>query len=78
MKLWIVFPKENKKNFWKKVRKAWNQEKNTSADIKGVTERVLVNNYERKIRLGWVEYFDELYNAGRQEESVVNMIVFGV
>lgn len=39
-------------------------------------ERILVTGNERKD--SWRKYFDELCNAGRQEEENVNMIVLEV
>lgn len=56
------------------MRKGINQEKNTCINIKNSTGRVMTNDDERKD--SWGEYFDKLYNVGKQKETNMNMICF--
>lgn len=65
----------NKKSILE-LRIASNNIKNTCANIDDSTGRIMVNGDERKERCR--QYFDELYNAGKSQETNMNRIGLGV
>ena len=58
--------KENKKKFWKEVRRVRKSGSRTEETVKDVNGRLLRGNEARK---RWVEYFEELLNVQENREA---------
>ena len=63
---------ENKKKFWKEVRRVKKGGLRTEETVKDVNERLLRGNEARK---RWVEYFEELLNV--QEDREADIVAVG-
>ena len=58
---------ENKKKFWKKVRRVRKGGLRTEETVKDVNGRLLRGNEARK---RWAEYFEELLNVQEDREQI--------
>ena len=64
---------ENKKKFWKEVRRVRKDGSRTEETLKDVSERLLKGNKARK---RWAECFEELLNV--QEDREADIVAVGV